>query len=362
VDVIVHDATKGHPRGLIPSRSPGLRAWNVGSTRNRRGPLSKFAGYLQAGFGLHTSGFRHVRDSTYDLCIYTSIAAFSWGFPSRIRRRGIAKKLVLILWDFFPIHQLEIGRIRGRVLASPLKAIERLAIRRADVVAVMTPANARFLIGYHPGLKSETTIIPPWSSSGATSDLSTLEKLPRFTVVFGGQLVKGRGLHTLLDAASLLEGTNEPIDLLIAGDGTERARLQRDAERRSLTNVTFVGSLPRDEYRAMLTRAHVGVAVTVPGVTPPSFPSKIVEYCGLGLPVIVCVEPSSDAGDIVEQNHAGIKVLAGDASGVASAIRRLFREFEGGTLDGWADAAKLLYDTELSTERAVQRLETLIRS
>ena len=362
VDVIVHDPKHGRPRGIISSGSPRVHAWSVGSTKDRVGRLQKIAGYLQAGLGLHSYGFRHIRDSSYDLCIYTSIAAFSWGFPARVRRRGIARKLVLILWDFFPIHQLEIGRIHAGFFGGALKAIERLAIRRADVVALMTPANEDFFHRYHSGLRAETVIIPPWSSSGTSASHKVSEKLPRFTAVFGGQLVKGRGIETLLAAAARLQDTGEPIDIIIAGDGTERRRLEADAEQRQLANVTFVGSLLRDKYREMLAQAHIGIAITVPGVTPPSFPSKIVEYCGVGLPVVVCVEPSSDAGDIVEQHRAGIQVSAGDADGVTNAIRTLFQEHQRGKLAEWARAAADLYETELSTKRAVKKLEVVSKA
>lgn len=358
VDVIVFDPTHARDRGQIDGQPTGVKAWSVGSTRDRFGPVGKLLGYLQAGIGLHTLGMTIARETSYDLCIYTSIAAFSWGFPARIRRLGIAKRLVLVLWDFFPIHQLEIGRIRARWLAAPLKALERLAIRRADVVALMTPANERFYRTYHRGLSAETILIPPWSSSGASA-LVAQQKMKRFTAVFGGQLVKGRGIETLLAAAAILQADNAAVDVLVAGDGSESGRLREEAKRLGLTNLTFVGAMPREEYRSLLARAHIGIAITVPGVTPPSFPSKIVEYCGLGLPVVVCVEPSSDAGDILELNGAGIKVTAGDAAGVANAIGRLLRIHELGGLGAWAMAAHTYYATELSTPRAVHRLSAI---
>ena len=355
VDVLSFDPTGARPKGPIVQDIDRLDAFSVGSTHVRRGAVQKLLGYVQAGIGLHVEGYRFVRRNTYDLCIYTSVASFSWGFPSRVRRAGIAKKLVLVLWDFFPIHQVEIGRIRARWLAAPLKALERLAIRRADVVALMTPANERFFRSYHRGMSAETFLLPPWSSSGTDAPF-TRHEMTRFTAVFGGQLVKGRGIDTLLAAAAILQADSAPVDIIVAGDGSESGRLHDEAKRLGLTNVTFPGSMPRDEYRSMLARAHIGIAITVPGVTPPSFPSKIVEYCGLGLPVVVCVEPSSDAGDIVEQHSAGIKVLAGDARGVADAIRRLLKAHERGDFDVWRASAHVFYESELSTRRAVRRL------
>ncbi|WP_349899461.1 glycosyltransferase [Parafrigoribacterium soli] len=278
-----------------------------------------------------------------------------------MRKHTIAKKLMLILWDFFPIHQLEIGRISRAWPTKPLKALERIAISRADVVALMTPANERFFRSYHPDLRSETIVIPPWSSSGSDEATERPAKFERFTVVFGGQLAKGRGVDTLLAAAALLQNTGEDIDITIAGDGTERMMLESEAERLHLKRVEFTGALPRTDYRALLQRAHVGLAITVAGVTPPSFPSKIVEYCGLGLPVVVCVEASSDAGTIVENSHAGISVPVGDAAGVANAIRTLYADFHDGIYTHWERRARRFYETKLSTNKAVERIEQYVK-
>lgn len=359
VDVIVHDAKNGHPRGEVPDQAQGVTAWSVGSTKTRRGALQKLLGYLQAGIGLHTLGYKIAKTSTYDLCVFTSIACFSWGFPGRVRKSGVAKRLALILWDFFPIHQLEIGRIRPRALGPVLKAIERMAISPADHVALMTSANEAFFRSYHPRIRARTLIIPPWSSSGELPSAG-FSKLERFTVIFGGQLARGRGVETLLDAALLLQNAHAPVDIVIAGDGAERNRLEEHAQNNGISNVTFAGHLERDAYRALLKTVHVGVAITVPGVSPPTFPSKIVEYCGVALPVIVCVEPSSDAGLIVETAGAGVSTPAGDPEALADAIRVLLGVHSEGALDGWSSAAQRLYEEQFSTVSAARSLEDLV--
>lgn len=358
VDVVVHDATGARPRGLIATDIPGLTALSVGSTKARKGRVQKLFGYMQAGIGLHTDGYRFARRNTYDLCISTSIASFSWGFPSRVRRRKIARLFVLVLWDFFPIHQLEIGRIRRGPASRLMKTIEGLAISDADVVALMTPANEAFFRSYFPRLNAQTIIVPPWSSSGSVFDDGVVKR-DRFTVIFGGQLAKGRGVETLLHAAAELARSGEAIDIVIAGDGSERNRLQTIADDLRLSNVHFVGAIPRDAYRVLLSSAHVGIAITVPGVTPPTFPSKIVEYCGLGIPVVVCVETSSDAGDTIERRGAGLKVTAGNASDLAAAIRTMHLKHIDLSLPLMATAAHDLYLSEFSTKSAVRRFETV---
>lgn len=356
IDVLVHDSKHARARGRNDYPDSRIRLFSVGPTKIRRRSLGKFVNYVAAGWGLHTLGFRHVRRRRYDLCVYASIGIFSWGLPTRLRRAGIATRSVFVLWDFFPIHQLEIGRLTRKVLHDPLRRLEALSMKDADVIAVMSPANERFLRAYHPNVHSRTIIVPPWASDPVSPTAGRAPRRERFTVIFGGQLVVGRGLDTLLHAARRLQDDLLPIDLLIVGDGPARGDLTALAEQIGLTNTTFLSKLPRDEYRGLLQSAHVGVAITVPGVTPPTFPSKIVEYCASAVPVVVCVESASDAGAIVEAAGAGVAVPAGDEASLASAIGALYEEHLQGLLESRARKARAWFEAELSVSRAANTL------
>jgi len=353
VDVVVHSPTAPRPTGLAVAERPGVRVFSVGAVVAPSSAAHKLASYLSTGIRLHTAAWKFLRGSRYDLCIYPSIATFSYGFPGRVRRAGIAKRLLFVMWDFFPVHQLEIGRIRVPGLAGPLRSIERAAISPADVLAVMSPANEAFMRGYHPQLNGEYTVIPPWASAPAPA---SAPKNDRFTVMFGGQLAKGRGVDTLLLAAALLQQESPEVDVVVAGAGPDESSLRDLASRLQLTNVTFTGQLDRAAYRSQLGRVHAGIAVTVPGVSVPSFPSKIIEYCANSLPVIVSVEPTSDAGYLIEARDAGIVAPAGDERQLADAIARLASEHAAGTLHARGEAARRLFDTEFSVRVAARRM------
>lgn len=356
VDVLVHDTKHARRRGPNAYPDKRIRLFSAGPTKIRQGRLGKVVNYLAAGWGLHTIGFRLARSAGYDLCVYTSIGIFSWGLPARLRRLGIVRRSVFVLWDFFPIHQLEIGRIRSRFLHAPLRSLEALSMKNADAIAVMSPANERFLQKYHARLHARTIIVPPWASDPLPASTERAPRRGRFTVIFGGQLVAGRGIDTLLHAARRLQEQVIRFDLLIAGDGPARRELMELAERIGLANTTFFRTLPRQEYRSLLQSAHIGVAITVPGVTPPSFPSKIVEYCASSVPAVVCVEPASDAGMIVEAAGAGLAVPAGDESRLASVIATLYEEHTNGTLESRAHRARAFYESELTASQAAMKI------
>ena len=352
VDVIVADPKNARARGLQPPQKERLRVFSVGPQRDRRSVLGRVLGHAAVVVGLWRHGRPWATAQHYDLGLYTSVATFSWGLPGHLRRRRVIDNLTLILWDFFPIHQFEIGRLRARWAAPVLRGIEAAAIRPADRVALMSPANVQFFHRYFPRLTARTLVVPPWSSSGEGSQVAAMSPSPRLTAVFGGQLVQGRGVETLSEAAARL--AHEPIDVVIAGDGPRRGQLEKLAE--GNPSVTFVGKLARPRYRELLLSAHVGLAVTVAGVSPPSFPSKIVEYCGVGLPVIVATEPSSDAGALVEAHGAGISVPVADAPALARALRQILDELRGGVLTERSLRAREFYLDELSADAAARAL------
>jgi glycosyltransferase involved in cell wall biosynthesis len=355
VDVVVFDTKASRRPGRRPSPTGLFDIISVGPTNRRPGLVGKALAFLGTARRIRAHG-RSVPSGTYDLALYTSVAMFSWGAPGLVRRRGAARRLGLILWDFFPVHNVEIGRIRQSPLVPLLRACEVRAIRSADKIAVMSPANERFLRSYFPEVDAPVDIVPPWASADAPTERDENDV---FTIVFGGQLVAGRGVDTLLRSISVLGERRSDFQLIVAGDGPERRRLESLVDGLGTSNVTFTGALPRPEYREVLSRADLGIAITVPGVSPPSFPSKIVEYCAAGVPVVVCVEPSSDAHHLLERAGAGRGASAGDVAGVAEAIQAFYEEWAEGRSGAGRAAARRLFDEEFSLERAVTKIEGL---
>ena len=289
----------------------------------------------------------------------TRVAYFSPAFlalgPMLVFARGKRPSpvLVMVLWDFFPIHQDEIGRLPRFAPRGLLKRLERAAIGLADTVLVMTPRNEEFLHRYHPDIHAHVAMQPPWGGRASESlPGSKHEREERFVVVFGGQLTAGRGVEDLLLAAQILNGREVPAEILVIGDGPHRDRLMRQAEDLGLKNVRFVGRLPRNAYLELLGTASAGIAVTVGGVSIPSFPSKTVDYCRCGVPVIACTEETSDFGEVIEGQAGGLACYPGDALGLADAIVKLYKEWLDGDIAVRRESSRRFFFQNLTSERA----------
>lgn len=137
------------------------------------------------------------------------------------------------------------------------------------------------------------------------------------TVVgFSGSLKPWHGVETLID---VLDGLPR-VQLLIVGDGPERAHLEKLVLDRGLAKrVVFTASVTHDHIPEHLAAMDIGAAPYLPQDNFYFSPLKVVEYMAAGLPVV-----ASDQGDIrLLVGHAGLLVPAGDPTALSGAIKRL---------------------------------------
>jgi len=123
-----------------------------------------------------------------------------------------------------------------------------------------------------------------------------------------------KDISTFLRAAELLSAQRPQLRFVIAGDGSERASLERECAERGLTDVvTFAGYLPREE---VLARLSVLVLTSV----VENAPMALLEAMSAGIPIV-----ASRTGGIPELlgDDAGRLVTPGDAEGFAAEIARL---------------------------------------
>jgi glycogen(starch) synthase len=112
-------------------------------------------------------------------------------------------------------------------------------------------------------------------------------------LVFQGRLVSTKGVAVLLEAVSILKGHNRTLELLIIGDGPERAKLEQLARRKGLSaEVRFAGNVPTPQVEEMLNNAR---AVVIPSIAGEVFGLVAVENMLRAIPVI-----AADLGPFVE--------------------------------------------------------------
>lgn len=264
----------------------------------------------------------------YDLVLSFSPCLAMW-FPILFAKFFSCYRHI-IYWDFFPIHNAQISNKVPRFGLPVLKLFERFLLNSVDRVSCMSPANLKYFDGYFGRSSKERDIIPIWTSylDYSHAGKKSVKKSDSFvTLVFGGQLVHGRGVSTLLEAVRDATLKNNKIRLIVCGSGC-LAKDVLDFSRRYPNHFHYLGQISRDDYLSVLSSADIGVVATLEGVSCPTYPSKSLDYMACSLPIIASVEASSDFGSIIEEHGLGISCLAGDVKSLADNILKLAGDYD----------------------------------
>jgi glycogen synthase len=225
------------------------------------------------------------------------------------------------------------GHFQAAQYASCVRCLrqENSSSRSLAMVLLMFPRNflakrasANIAISQHSrarcALPASTVIyhgIEQPANASSRADQSPRRPM-RFAYV--GRLVAEKGLEVLLEATRLLIADGESLQVFFVGDGPERRKLEDLITRGNLApQVRITGFLTGTGF----TEAVAGVdAVVMPSVWEETAGLAAIEQMARGRLVI-----ASDIGGLREiVGDAGLKFAAGDARGLAEAMRRVIRE------------------------------------
>lgn len=175
-------------------------------------------------------------------------------------------------------HILPLTRLH-RLGNKTLGLVQKRQIRRLDAICSVSPVAQQFAkTHYH--LTSQ--VIPNMI------DLSRWQSVVRVhpkRIVFLGRLVKRKGCLELLRAlATLPAALRGDVEVLIAGDGSERRKLEAYAAKHGLTEVIFLGYVNESQKLDLLASAEIAV---FPSLGGESFGIVLIEAMAAGAGVVL---------------------------------------------------------------------------
>ncbi len=226
--------------------------------------------------------------------------------------------------DLWPQFAVAVGVLRNPILISASSWLERFLYRRADCVMVNSPG----FISHVKSLGARRVELVPNGADPAMFESPTGSVGFRAEHALGGAFVAlyagahgmSNDLDVILDAAGLLR--NEPIKIVLVGDGKEKPALVSHAAADRLANVTFVPSVPKRQMAGVLAAADACIAILKPlAEYKTTYPNKVFDYMAAGRPIVLAID--GVIREVVEAAHCGIFVPPGDPSAMAEAIRSL---------------------------------------
>jgi len=232
--------------------------------------------------------------------------------------------------DLWPAIFVELGVLQNQLIISLLEKLELALYRQSTKIVTVTEAFRGNLIQRGIPADKVHTITNGadtdyWKPSDPSIGLRHELGLDGcFVVLYIGAHGISHALGRILETAERLKDQAD-IRFLFVGEGAEKEELVRKADELCLQNVLFHDPVEKDKVRGFYSLADVCL---VPLRNIPLFdtfiPSKMFEIMAMGRPVIGSVR--GEAAGILNRSGSAVVVEPEDSSGIAEAIRHLYRD------------------------------------
>ena len=342
---------------------PVTYAWVLADPQKRA--LTRILFYLSF---MLTSVAASVRlKGTFDVVLATSPPLFvglaGWAI-SKLKRA----KFVFDVRDLWPDLAIEMGELRDLRVIGLAKRMERFIYRHADGITAVTESFCRDI-----SRTAKTDVPVGLVMNGTTpsvfdcdAERARLRKElgweDRFVVTYAGNVGLCQGLHHIVEAAAVLEQETPRLLFAFIGEGAVREHLVKEAERRQIGNVQFLGRVPLEKAAAYMAASD---ALLVPladeAIYQKFIPSKLFDSMAAGRPVLLAVD--GEARRILDRAEAGLYYAPESGDALAEAVRRLLEHPERGQGMGRKGQAFVRehYDRKVQARKMASFLEAIVQ-
>ena len=293
--------------------------------------VEKGIGILSIEFQYLSAIKKYYKNEKFDLILYSTPPITFSKVINYIKKRDGAYSY-LLLKDIFPQNAVDMKMIKkDSLLHKVFVRKEKKLYSLSDAIGCMSPANVDFILTHNPEIESSKVEVNPNSIEPNIFNYSEEQKIEirskygvpidKKVLVYGGNLGKPQGLDFLLK--TIEESSHKNAFFLIIGDGTEYNKIDSWFKKYKPTNAKLLKRLPKEDYDTLLASCDVGLIYLHPDFSIPNFPSRLLSYLEMKMPVIAATDSNSDIGDIIEKVNCGFKVLSGDSIRMNQAITQL---------------------------------------
>lgn len=260
--------------------------------------------------------------------VFASSTPLTVGVPALLISRLRGTPFVFEIRDLWPQAPVEMGALRNPAAIALARWAERLFYRTAESVVALSPGMADGVLAAGTP-RERVTMIPNACDIdlfGAADGAGVREQLGLTAddtlVIHAGNLGPSNDGPWLLDvAAAWREAGRDDLHLLLLGEGSDRAALERRVAADGLSHVHFAGPVSRAETARYVAAADIGIVsfADVP-VLATNSPNKFFDYLAAGKPALVNTDGWT--AELVADTGAGL-ALGRDTQNAAARIAAL---------------------------------------
>jgi glycosyltransferase involved in cell wall biosynthesis len=277
---------------------------------------------------------KYFKNTKFDLVIHSTPPITFTKVINYIRKRDRAVSY-LLLKDIFPQNAVDMKLItKNGFLHKFFRRKEKKLYGVSDYIGCLSKANVEYLKTHDSYLKFNNVEINPNSIIPNFINYSSSEKdniklkygipLDKKIFIYGGNLGRPQGIEFLLDTIQNCKRSD--VYFLIIGSGTEFVKIKKWFDNLNPENACLFTFLPKNDYDKLLAACDVGLIFLHKDFTIPNYPSRLLSYLEMKMPIIAATDPNTDVGLDIEKNKCGYWVISGDTNGMQKAIDNLIND------------------------------------
>ncbi|HKS35524.1 MAG TPA: colanic acid biosynthesis fucosyltransferase WcaI [Enterobacteriaceae bacterium] len=216
-------------------------------------------------------------------------------------------RTLLHIQDYEVDAMLGLGMAGGKSgkVARLAAAFERSGLQNVDNVS--TISRSMMNKACEKGVAEQKVIFfPNWSEVARFRDVDAAEVAALRTslglddahkiVLYSGNIGEKQGLENVIAAAEALR--DRPWTFVIVGQGGGKARLEKAAAEKQLTNVKFFPLQPYEALPALLKMADCHLVIQKRGAADAVLPSKLTNILAVGGNAVITAEADTELGQL----------------------------------------------------------------
>ena len=267
--------------------------------------------------------------------------------------------------DLWPAFAISVGVLKNGFLIRLSEWLERFLYRAADRIMVNSPG---YITHVQNKGASQVELVPNgvdvgmFDPGGRGESFRQSHNLNnKFVILYAGAHGMSNDLTVVLDAAEILRA-DKNIQIVLLGDGKEKANLRAQAEKMALENVSFIASVPKSEMANALSASNACIAILKPiEWYKATYPNKVFDYMAAGRPIVLAID--GVIREVVDAAECGIFAEPGNALALANAMRELAKNPDQSQEMGkkGREYAEKHFDRVKTAEQLVEILEKMVR-
>jgi colanic acid biosynthesis glycosyl transferase WcaI len=252
------------------------------------------------------------------------------GLAARWAARRANARFVFLCEDIFPEVASLLEDFHHPTVNRTLDRVNRYLLREADAVVALGERMRARLVDEKGAEPSRVHVIHNWADCEAIvpgpKDNAFSREMglaDRFVLMHSGNVGLSQNLDVLIEAADRLR-SRDRLAIVIVGEGARREHLEREVDRRGLSNVRFLPYQPKARLHESFAAADAFLVSLKPGIEGYIVPSKLYGILAAGRPFIAAVDPSCEAAEIARTGRCGVPARPGDPADLTEKIALLY--------------------------------------